>query len=547
MADEKQPAKLRFNCFLLRDGVKDVETALRPKYRSSGTSALDKVGGSTGAPQGSVAYLGTPAERTPKWAQELDVLFPGVAQITNKSNRMVIFLPVGARWFAICFGYGSGALEWDAVESNFGLRLAARRFQPDDVTEFRSRRIDASARTQSVQVPVGTDLKELGVELEGEFVRKLSGRLEARGIDDLGGAVVAGDSIAFKAGTDLHAVQSILRTMLANVADSAAREEFQFVDSLEPLRTNEQISKDLDIRLAKEILEQDLGDTAGNHLIKHVLEFAPPDDVRIDEVEEISVVFNKKSVIMTELSMTALRAALAEVGVRRGVSFLKSVRLIARGADGDERSQLLPLRNWLIFEVGDTTMRYVLTLGRWFRLQEAYTAKLNADLKRIVDVSSDLNLPDTTAAEHEGVYNDRAAQGRSDLLLMDTVPVKTDDGTRVEACDLLHMEGHLIHVKRYNGSQTLSHLFSQGAVSAELLNEDTTMKADFIRQVVSLDQAFETVAKNAPMTVTYAIAIKDRYDLPLDLPTFSKVNLRDFAKRLRRMKVKPTLARIRVL
>lgn len=546
MTTEKQAAKLRFNCYLLRDGLKDVETALRSKYRPSGKSALQKVAGSAGAPTGSIAYLDTPSERTPKWAEELDALFPGVAQITNKSNRLVIFLPVGTRWFAICFGYGSGALEWEAVEGNFGLRLAARRFQPDDVTELRSRRIDASARTQSVQVPVGTDLKDMGIELEGEFVRKMSGRLEAQGVDDLSGAVVAGDSIAFKAGTDLHSVQTTLNQMLVSVTDSAAREEFQFVDSLEPLRSSEQISKELDSRLAHEVLAKDQKDGIASPFGTHVLEFAPPDDVRIDEVEEIIVSSGDKTAAMTEFTLSALRSALAEVGVRRGISFLKSVRLIARGADGEERSQLLPLRNWLIFEAGDASVRYVLTLGRWFRLQEAYTAKLNADLKRIVDVSGDINLPDISAKEHEGAYNARAVDGRSDLLLMDTVPVKTDDGTKVEACDLFHLEGHLIHVKRYNGSQTLSHLFSQGAVSAELLNGDSVMKTDFIRQVALRDQVFEATAQTAPGTVTYAIAIKDSYDLPLDLPTFSKVNLRDFAKRLRRMRVRPTLARIRV-
>ena len=539
----QRSAKLRFNCYLLRDGLSDTEKALRPKYRPTGAQALQRIDGSTAAPQGSVAYLGTPTERTPRWAEELDALFPGVAQITNRSNRFVIFLPVAQRWFAVCFGYGSGVLEWDSVESNFGLRVAARRFAPDDVTEFRSRRIDASARTQSVQVPVGTALKDLGIELEGEFVRKLSGRLETKGLNDVDGSVVAGDSIAFKTSTDLYTVQSILGQMLTNVVNSAAREEFQFVDSLEPLRSSEQISKDLDDRLAAELLQQP---ASQSNYITHILEFAPPDEVRIEEVEDIVVVNGNKSAVMELFTIEALRAALNEVGVRRGVTFLKGIRLVARGADGDELSQLLPLRNWLVYEVGDAVSRYVLTLGRWFRLQEEYSSKLNADLKKIQDVTASVKLPDTTAKEHEAPYNSRAAEA-PDLVLMDLVKIKTEDGIVVEACDLLHRAGNLIHVKRYNGSQTLSHLFSQGAVSAELLNGDPVMKKEFITEVANRDPSFESTAKDAPVTVTYAIAITDKYDLPLDLPTFSKVNLRDFAKRLIRMKVKPTLARIRVV
>jgi uncharacterized protein (TIGR04141 family) len=536
-------SKLRFNCYLLREGLDDVEKALRSKYRPSGAQALRKIDGSAEAPAGSVAYLGAPAERTPRWAEELDSLFPGVAQVTNRSNRFVIFLPVTTRWFAVCFGYGSGVLEWDSVEGNFGLRVAARRFQPDDVTEFRSRRIDASARTQSVQVPVGTDLKELGIELEGEFVRKLSGRLAIRGINDVDGSVVAGDSIAFKASTDLYTVQSILGQMLTDVANSATREEFQFVDSLEPLRSNERISKALDERLAAELLQRPINQSP---YVTHILEFAPPDDVRIEDVDDISVVNGSKNATMEMFTFGALQSALSEVGVRRGVAFLKGVRLVARGADGDELSQLLPLRNWLVYEVGDSIERYVLTLGRWFRLQEDYSKKLNADLKKIQDVTADIALPDTTATEHEGPYNERASNAVN-LVLMDLVKVQTEDGTVVEACDLLHRDGFLIHVKRYNGSQTLSHLFSQGAISAELLNGDPVMKKDFVEKVTDKDPSFEGTAEAAPEVVTYAIAIRDKYDLPLDLPTFSKVNLRDFAKRLSRMKVKPTLARIRVV
>jgi uncharacterized protein (TIGR04141 family) len=129
---------------------------------------------------------------------------------------------------------------------------------------------------------------------------------------------------------------------------------------------------------------------------------------------------------------------------------------------------------------------------------------------------------------------------------MDKANIKTEDGGKFEACDLLSLPGHLIHVKRYNGSQTLSHLFSQGTVSAELLNSDTTAKQNFVDTVVAKDANFKPTAIAAPKVVTYAIAIKDSYDLPLDLPTFSKVNLRDFARRLRRMGVKPTIARIRV-
>ncbi|NDK69126.1 hypothetical protein GYA89_07395 [Rhodococcus qingshengii] len=449
MVSKAHPKKLRFNCYLIHDGVTDVEQALRAKYRSSGDSPLTRIASSAAAPPNSVAFVGETTETTPSWATELNSQFPGIASVTNRSNRFVIFVPVATRWFAICFGYGSGVLDWEKVESNFGLRVAARRFRSDNVTELRSRRIDATARTQSVQVPVGSELRDLGVELDGEFIRKLSGQLESGDFEDIEGSVVAGDSIAFRSEVDLKTVQSLLSSMLDTVARTSAQDEFQFVDSLEPLRESEQTAKDLDTRLAAEILRIDVGIT--HPLVnykQHILEFAPPDDVQLDEVEAIQVRNGEHRSTLTKFDLGSLREALREAHVRRGHGFLKGVRLMAYGGDGEPRSQLLPLRNWLVYEVGNQSVRYVLTLGRWFRLQEKYSHRLNADLRKIKDVSALLDLPTTSESEHEGVYNSIACAGRDDLVLMDAVNIKTEDRTGIESCDIFHLDGYLIHVKR---------------------------------------------------------------------------------------------------
>lgn len=543
-----RPSKMRFNCYLLRTGLATPEDALRTKYRASGAEALTKIEGLSGAPARSVAYLGSGKDRIPRWAQEMNEYFPGTDAAVNRSNRLVIFIPVGARWFAVCFGYGSSALEWDAVESNFGLRVAARKLRPKEVMELRSRRIDASARTQSVQVLQGVDLRELGVNLDGEFVRKLTGRLDAGGIDDLEGAIVAGDSIAFKAETNLNDVQKYLNTMLKTVIETEAQEEFEFIDSLEPLRSNEGFAKKLDNLLALSLIER-LDEKARPELMDlsfQLLQFAIPDGLDVDQIETVQVRYRNLEATIQQFDLTSLRAILAVFNVGKNASYLKDVKMVAIGPDGSEVSQMLPLRNWLVFEVSDGASRFILTLGKWFRLSGKFQDKLNRDLGRIQDLSSALALPDSTRTEWERDYNARAARLRPDLLLMDRVLVATEDGDRIEACDLFSDQGHLIHVKRYTGSQTSSHLLSQGAVSAELLIGDAVTKSDFLDKVRNLDSHFAAAAQDAPQIVVYAIVLEDEVSLPLDLPSFMKVNLRDFAKRLRRMSVTPAIARIRI-
>jgi uncharacterized protein (TIGR04141 family) len=146
MADQDAP-KLRYNCYLLREHLPMIEHALRAKYRPGGREGMTTPTPTSAAPQGAVAYLGTTEPRTPKWAENLEPMFSGVASLINQAHRVVVFLPVRNRHFAVCFGYGSAALEWDALETNFGLRVAARRFKPNRISELRSRKIDVTART----------------------------------------------------------------------------------------------------------------------------------------------------------------------------------------------------------------------------------------------------------------------------------------------------------------------------------------------------------------------------------------------------------------
>lgn len=539
----KKDSKLRYNCYLLSDSVVDVERALRAKYRPGGPQGMTKLPTTAAAPAGAVAYLGSSDPRRPVWAQQLAAAFTGADAVANVSHRLVIFLPVKNRWFAVCFGYGSSALEWDLLDHNFGLRVAARRFAPEAVQELRSRRVDATARTQSVTLPGGAQLRDFGVPLEGEFVRKIIGRL---GTEE--GSVVAGDSIIFRADTDLSTVQGELGEMLDDLENADVQEAFEFIDALEPLRNSDAVAKELDRLLAAAILERpqdisDMGDKA-RAWEQQLLEFAPPDDVRLEDVDHFSLTNGPHTVRFTGLSLAALRAALAEANVKRGAGFLKSARIIAVAADGQPASELLSVRSWVVFEASRALARYILTLGRWFRLQESYAEQLDRDLKSIFDVTGNLKLVDWQSAWDEKTYNEEAVKGRGDLLRLDRRLCPTEDGNRIEVCDLLHQDGYLIHVKRYNGSQTLSHLFAQGTVSAELLKMDSLLKPAFVSDVQVLDATFVGIAQAAAQRVTYAIAVADNRAIPIGLPTFSKVNLRDRARQLKLLGAEPSIARI---
>ncbi|QGN48008.1 hypothetical protein GKC29_14915 [Micromonospora sp. WMMC415] len=547
------PPKLRFNCYLLRPDLETPEHALRAPYRPKGRTPMNAVAPSSAAPDGTIGYFSEPKQKVPPWAKALAPLFPDLKRVQNLSNRFVIILPVAGRHFAVCFGYGSSTLEWSAVEANFGLRFAARRMSPKTLREFRSRRVGASNRTQAIQIPMGGDIKDLDVTLEGEFVRRLAGTLEegdGAQFDDVD-AVAATDAISFRARTDLSKVQETLAAMLAEVEQKTAAEGLKFVDSLEPLRAKSERTAELDRRLAESLFASLRGYAAGDDVLsdlqEHLLEFSYPDALTTDEIDKIFVYRGERSVELPATTVEGVRQAISELKGRLTARSLDGIKLMAFDADGEPRSPYLPLRHWLIYEAGDADKRYILTLGRWFSLLESYTRKLDEDLRRIEDLTGSLKPPSWIASQGEGDYNgllSTSTPGRS--VVLDTVDIRSEDGDEIEACDVFHESGYLLHVKRFERSQTLSHLFSQGLVSALSLRRDDKYREQFLREVENRDPSLKAAAEAAPQVVVYGIGVRKNKAVPLELPSFSKVNLRDFANRLKVTGAQAALCRIQM-
>src|SRR5262249_49658804 len=138
-------------------------------------------------------------------------------------------------------------------------------------------------------------------------------------------------------------------------------------------------------------------------------------------------------------------------------------------------------------------------------------------------------------------------------LLLDKRTVTISSRTTpVEICDLLSINRQLIHVKRHLGSSDLSHLFSQGLVSAELLQSSPEFRDATrakIAEVADGRDGFdffngETI-RTSEFEVAYAIAERwNGRSIVEALPFFSKVNLRDVAERLRERGFKVTLSQI---
>jgi uncharacterized protein (TIGR04141 family) len=138
-----------------------------------------------------------------------------------------------------------------------------------------------------------------------------------------------------------------------------------------------------------------------------------------------------------------------------------------------------------------------------------------------------IQLPPAREGEEEAAYNQRAAN-ETGIALMDfrLVPI---GGSTIEVADLVSPSGHLIHVKRKTLSATLSHLFSQGRISAEALKADEAVRAAAAAKLDEDGRVSGDILRGTfdarSKTVVYAVIAANAAELPAKLPFFSRLNL----------------------
>jgi hypothetical protein len=124
------------------------------------------------------------------------------------------------------------------------------------------------------------------------------------------------------------------------------------------------------------------------------------------------------------------------------------------------------------FTIG--SRRFFLMDGDWFEIGADYVRASREAIGRLFPAMPSVDLPPwyLPKGRTEYDYNSDAAVRRRGYLCLDrNASVRDPLGARssLEICDLLGPRNELIHVKRAKGSAPLSHLFSQGLISAQSL------------------------------------------------------------------------------
>jgi uncharacterized protein (TIGR04141 family) len=448
-----------------------------------------------------------------------------------------LFLQVDEVHYALAFGQGWRYLRESKVDRQFGLDVAVRLLDPDEIRQITRWALSAKSRVDRNMVPGGQGLWAFGLREHAELVRNLTGKVDGGAAVDLTYVRRRGTyrnfRLSLECGDGLHAPLGIEGESLV----SDLRELTRVVDAmdvhprLEPLQWVRRLVPSNDLC---EVLDSTAVDL-----------LAEPDPVR----GEIGIAYparyydgpgvqryrgNIGSVVIDtdELTIEHLQDGVRHHPRDDYLRVLRSSSIEGLDDAGLSLGGDVSALHWMAAEVIDPTYRFVLLDGDWYELGEKYLNHVDRVVSEAFKNTPPWTLPRWEDAPRnedgivvEGAYNRYVADTDHRFLCLDRKLVKTRIHPRgFETCDLLGPDNVLVHVKKVSsdtGSSVLSHLFAQGLVAVESLTDQATWNK-YVELVGKQDAARADALGHRPAGLVYAIHRSDKPLEPNTLFTFAR-------------------------
>lgn len=518
-------------CYRLRDEIDGSKVQDFDGYLAAELGDVQVYGPTDGDGFETKLYVSSVPPRQPSWIGFLAQGFAQAGQwptISSAGALLIVRVDEPALgYFAFTFGtLGRFLLRPDAPRRAYGLRAALNLMYPsgDGSNPSRLRSLDSHRHDRSTvrarrQTSTASTFEVFDVDRMREILRTAVGRPADQ--DRWGLRVGGGDALNISPELDFSEVGQLCRDIHGASIRTDYRERFAWLDDVQPVTDPQTVGQ-----LHESVLAML---RAGNI---EELDLGPPSIIDWERIHGFRLPTDGRKVFRPEMRLEDLVRGLDHKGYLEDLDlpFMRRNNVIA--VDGDGASvERWPLWRCLVGTLVVEETTFVLDDGDFWAVDSDFQKRLDGEIDAIPEITW---LPPAAVTMREAGYNKHVASVTDGCLLLDkclvTIPSKT---TPVELCDLLTADRRLVHVKRHLGSRDLSHLFSQGAVSAELLQSDADFRDEtqrVVREVAEGDSHlfFPTAGIDTrEFGVVYAIVAdwKGR-SYAQALPFFSKVNLR---------------------
>lgn len=445
----------------------------------------------------------------------------------------VLFLPVDGRIMAICFGHVHLALNDDAFERQFGLKVTLNSVPRTGLRTLDLATPDAVTFQKRVQASRDSDLDQFGVDVLRDLARVAGGTPA----DNNFARFVAGkDTLSLTVEVDAKNLHAKCVQVLAAFNATTYQSEFSWVDNMRPVAEKDLIEA-LDTEIAAAITDLRNGNASDLHL-------APPELVDYTEGNQLHYNgFGSHGTDFFSLSIDDYISELNRCEFEGEISDIKEKHLVKAKKDGDEEfNEKWRVYDCFVFETSltedDRETHYVLFGGDWYQVKKEFKEQVDTFFSSIPRA----NIIGSTSCRNEEELIDDIDTSRTDLLKLDKQKINPGGVkyANLEPCDFLSDKGDFIHLKDGHSSGSISHLWLQGVVGAEAFISDKEFRKKLRRKVKNLGGGFESLLPKSTEVptrenyrVVFGIMRKPYRDGSLGIPFFSKVSLQAACERIR--------------
>lgn len=532
-----------FNIFKLRNPFEGHDVADFDDYLANGRSpnphqSIEIPGGEA------KLYIWSSFPRPPKWASFIRDGFGDEVDIPNRAATgalVIVRIELDSRhhYFGLPFGpTGRFILNQSAIERAYGLRSALNIIYPRSLgdTEQDAARLvslDSKRRQRDlmrarVQTARASTFETFDIDQLRDLVDAATGR--PADTTGWGHRMTGADGLSFSIDIPFSELAQLCKRVELAHRQNDYRARFTWLDDVQPVTDPVLVSR----------LEHDLVDRIRNGQIDEI-DLAPPQIVNWEDADLFRFhTDGHRRVHHRQLRLRDYVSSLRNSKVIDDLTFPYLTKGTVRVVDGDGGLvHQWHISNCLVgtLDVDGTT--YVIDEGQFFTIAKDFIDEIDTFLDALD--SGATVLPECAVGVHEREYNQSASTSIGCLLLDRknlVIPTRT---TSIELCDLLTSDKELIHVKRELGSRDLSHLFSQGTTSAELIHDNEEFRVLVQEKVHELagDDAYaffdKTGIRTSEFRVVFGVIADWRNRKPSEaLPFFSKLNLRRTVRDLTR-------------
>ncbi|MBV7519025.1 DUF6119 family protein [Ensifer sp. ENS12] len=472
-----------------------------------------------------------------------------LAQLENKSCGAVLFLEIVAdtkppvtRTMALAFGGAWHALDPNAFERNFGLRVALNSMPRANLKNLDVATLDATTFQKRIQASRRADLGNFGIDVQRDLLR-LAGGVPT---DTAFATALSGkDALTLHTHTSRTDVVAKCRTALKLFGDTSYKKDYAWIDYITLVQEQDRITA-LDATVFAEITALVGGGASDLHLTF-------PDIISPEEGREIGYFGTgmKPGAKETFLDL-AIEDYIEQLRAGRfadiaDMNELKVSHEIAIVADGKkDKRHRRRVYECFVYEVTDSGKTFVLFAGDWYMVDAQFHADVERDFQAVL--SKKPFLPSTKCETEQELIAELNKD--ADLLMLDQVKASPAgaSGSNLEPCDFLSRTKQFIHLKDGGSSAPISHLWNQGLVSADAFIRDQTFRDTLRKEAIKRQNKYKKAGfegllpdgRSKPVPTDYTVVfgimrVPYKKSKKPGLPFFSKVSLRPIVNRIQAM------------